>query len=97
MKGREELSSGLGEDINNNALSIFWTKGGNMRLVEALNKSGIATLEVENTRYFATNIKMYKEIYTAGGRTIISSEKVESDCWAPIVNSLDWRAMGYES
>jgi hypothetical protein len=68
-----------------------------MRLVDALNKSGIATLEVENTRFFATNIRIYKEVYSEGGRTIVSSNKVESDCWAPIVNSTEWRAMGYES
>jgi hypothetical protein len=68
-----------------------------MRLVDALNKSGIATLEVDNVRYFATNIRIYKEVYSGGGRTIVSSNKVESDCWTPIVNSIEWRAMGYES
>jgi hypothetical protein len=67
-----------------------------MKLTDALRLSSIATLTDGNVRYFATNLRLYKEEYDEH-RMAIKSERVQSDRWQPIVNKEGWEALGYES
>jgi hypothetical protein len=70
-----------------------------MTLTQALEKSGIATLYLKTdqdmTRYYATNIRMYRETFL--GNSCIISECVPANEWYLVVPNKNWEAMGYES